>query len=285
MQWTHFPGDPEFGPAEQEKFDFFRGGIPFTEQTGETPVSTMSDWWILKAEREFDHPYVKRTYLTKSQTLGQDGWVDFITKRIDGAIIGFMGSGLWNGLFICSQIQFFGGKESMFYKNRAGGESAVGTSFSWRESTMVATVDCFNGDKFDAPKRASDFAHDTDKMVGPKGKKGKGCYSDEDRRVLWGSYETIDDEFDMQVAWDYYYDSEAKWHRLGLAKKKYDPLDIFSPNDFRVYAPVDEAQTDQAAATKDPVAAKQQSSVPVGVVPGPPVGVPAAVNQATAIRA
>lgn len=39
----------------------------------EKPMSQLTGDWIFRNVREFDHPYVKRAYLTKSTTLGKDG--------------------------------------------------------------------------------------------------------------------------------------------------------------------------------------------------------------------
>ncbi|KAL5600700.1 hypothetical protein FOVSG1_008512 [Fusarium oxysporum f. sp. vasinfectum] len=49
----------------------------------EEDMSRMTGRWILPRRREFDLPYVKRTYSTKSKSLEKDGWVDSVIDRID----------------------------------------------------------------------------------------------------------------------------------------------------------------------------------------------------------
>ncbi|CCF47670.1 FAD binding domain-containing protein [Colletotrichum higginsianum] len=46
-------------------------------------MSDMTGQWLFPRAREFDLPYVKRTYATKSTTLGRDNWVGAVVDRID----------------------------------------------------------------------------------------------------------------------------------------------------------------------------------------------------------
>lgn len=62
-------------------------------------------------------------------------------------------------------------------------------------------------------------------MVGPT-----SHFSTTDRRVFWGSY----GEFDMDKAWQFYYDSVAKYQRLVQIKQHVDPKRVFSANSFGV---------------------------------------------------
>ncbi|KAG0032868.1 hypothetical protein BGZ81_009921 [Podila clonocystis] len=47
-----------------------------------TPMSKLSSEWTFNNVREFDAPYVKRTYMSNSATLGSDGWTDWVSDRI-----------------------------------------------------------------------------------------------------------------------------------------------------------------------------------------------------------
>ena len=178
------------------------------------PMSQMTGNWIFNNVREFKHPYVKRTYMTKSHTLARDGWVDFISGRIDALV-----APIDNDCYLSCQIQNFGGKESMFYQNRNNG-----TAYSWRDSSMCVTIDAFHGPLgFDF---ATKWQAENDKgMIGPN-----SSFSKEDRRVLWGSY----GEFDFDKIWQAYHESKEKYEKIGKARQAADPNGIFTPNTFAV---------------------------------------------------
>lgn len=74
--------------------------------------------WLFQNTREFDLPYVKRTYLTTSTELSTNGWVDWVVERMDK----IMASSL-NGQWLSAQLQSFGGKNSRFRTNADNGTS------------------------------------------------------------------------------------------------------------------------------------------------------------------
>ncbi|KAK3049062.1 hypothetical protein LTR09_009716 [Extremus antarcticus] len=100
-------------------------------------MSEMTGEWIFRNIREFDHPYEKRTYLTNSTTLVRDGWVEQVSKRVHRVISPSLKDEFLQCWVSC-QIQCFGGKNSMFTRNADNG-----TSYSWRDSTVCCTLDCF----------------------------------------------------------------------------------------------------------------------------------------------
>ncbi len=195
-------------------FDRIREESLFNLPVQEKNMSELTTDWIFRNVREFDRPYVKRTHLTNSKTLGADGWADWITNRIDAIV-----KPEKNRCWISAQLQCFGGKNSKFVTN-----SDNGTSFSWRDSTVVCTLDCFYGP--DSKETAENWHKINDEEgIGPNGK-----FSKEDRRVLWGSY----GDFDLDASWKYYYEDQAKYDRLRKVRRAADPDGVLTPNTFSV---------------------------------------------------
>jgi hypothetical protein len=195
-------------------FDRIRKDSLFNLPVKEKPMSELTSDWIFRNVREFDYPYVKRTHLTNSTTLGKDGWASWVTNRIDAIV-----KPEDNHCYLSAQLQCFGGKNSKFFTNASNG-----TSYSWRDSTLVCVLDCFyaQGGK----KNAEDWQKINDaEAVGPNGK-----FCKQDRRVLWGSF----GNFDLDASWKYYYDDQAKYDRLRKARRAADPDGIFTPNTFSV---------------------------------------------------
>ena len=200
----------------------FLSSLPFLNQVSPKNMSDLTKDWIFMNVREFEHPYIKRAYLTKSKTLTEDGWVDWVVGRVDKIAASV------NGCKLSVQIQNFGGSNSMFYKNRDNG-----TSYSWRDSTIVCILDCFYDQSFPlAQKTAEEWQSTNDSQgIGPNGK-----FSKEDRRVLWGSYSRVgkSEDFNMGCSWPYYHDNKEQYDRLCEIKKEVDPEGVFTPNDFCV---------------------------------------------------
>jgi hypothetical protein len=197
-------------------------------------MDTMTGKWIFPKRREFELPYVKRTYATKSQTLQKDGWVDAVVKRLDLIYNPHQKldndksdkeGEVYDHCKLSVQIQCFGGKNSRFLLNKDNG-----TSYSWRDSTVVQTLDCFH----DPGAKYRDYALNWQKtndtiMIGVK-----SPFSKQDRRVLWGSW----GDWDMSKPeiWQAYYEDADKYKRLGKARAKADPNGTFTANPFAVTA-------------------------------------------------
>ncbi|MCJ1377515.1 hypothetical protein MMC17_000610 [Xylographa soralifera] len=213
-QWVPFSKHDVYDPKWFDQFSEFCFDV---EMLGPQPMSTLTSKWIFTNIREFEHPYVKRTYATKSTTLVQDGWVDWVTRRID-TLVGPDDNGLW----LSAQLQYFGGKFSKFTTNADNG-----TAYSWRDSTLVCTLDCFYDEKDpDAVMRANDWQRGNDEGgVGPD-----GVFSKQDRRLLWGSYGS----YDLDSVWMFYYEDQEKYERLQRARAAADPYGTFTPNTFAV---------------------------------------------------
>lgn len=187
------------------------------------PMSKMTGEWLFTRKREFDYPYEKRCYLTNSTTLVQDKWVDQVADRIDQVLVPWHHLELWENCFLSVQIQCFGGKYSQFYANRDNG-----TAYSWRDSTVCQTLDCFHKEGEVGKGLAQSWQAVNDKLMCGK----DSAFSKQDRRVLWASY----GDWDMDKSWPFYYEDQAKYERIGKQRYLADPQGTFTPNPFNVKA-------------------------------------------------
>jgi len=188
---------------------------------GAAPMSTLCSLWVFPIAREFQLPYYKRTYITESKTLKQDGWAKWASDRLDEVT-----KDTRDGCYASSQFQHVGGKYSRFCTNDPNHDM----SFSWRDSTYACTMDVFYDVDYPTPvdpkTKAREWVERNDaEGVGHEG----GYYSKQDRRLLWGSK-----DLDLEAARDYYYDSKEKYGRLSEIKKTADPQLVFTANKFAV---------------------------------------------------
>ncbi|WYZ40939.1 hypothetical protein EsH8_IV_001280 [Colletotrichum jinshuiense] len=239
-QWCPTSKDDKYNASVDAWFSTFRQlknileneTLQFNEFDME--MSDMTGQWIFPKAREFDLPYVKRTYSTKSTTLVKDRWVDAVADRIDliynpkQYLDGHPGEKNFERYLRCKlsvQIQCFGGKTSRFYVNKDNG-----TSYSWRDTSVVQTLDCFHEADEESKKYADAWQAKNDLIMnGPD-----SPFSKQDRRLLWGSYG--DWNLGDEKVWKCYYEDEAKYQRLGKARAKADPNGTFSANPFAVTA-------------------------------------------------
>lgn len=191
------------------------GGLGFNVGVMRKPVSELTTEWIFRDIREFNTPYNKRTYVTNSKDLNTNGWTDWVTRRIDEIVSGN------NGCRLAVQVQNYNGKHSKFFQNKDNG-----TSYSWRDSTVVCVLDCFYNNNEKSKKIAYEWQRKNDvEAIGENGK-----FSKQDKRVLWGSY----GKFNMNDSWPYYHDNIKKYERLCKIREKVDPKDVFASNAFCV---------------------------------------------------
>lgn len=210
-QWVPFDKDDV---CDMTWFDHFREHSISIHGVQQKPMSELTGEWIFRNVREFDYPYVKRTYSTNSSTLGKDGWANWVTQRID-AIVKPEANRCW----LSAQLQCIGGKHSKFVTNADNG-----TAYSWRDTSLICTLDCFHEPA--ATVRAEDWEKVNDEEgIGPD-----GIFSKQDRRVLWGSYGS----YDLDGSWNYYYEDRAKYERLQKTRQAVDPDGTFTPNPFCV---------------------------------------------------
>ncbi|KAF9939995.1 hypothetical protein BGZ67_008538 [Mortierella alpina] len=231
-QWANLEGDGQ--PYDMTFFDKIKtaGGkvpkIPFlgikVNDDQHYPLSELTGQWIFQNVREFEKPYIKRTFMSNSQTLVQDDWSNYVCDRIDE-----IESNPFNGCDLSVQIQNFGGDHSRVFKNNDGS-----TAISWRDSHICLVLDCFHRGYRSAKRNAKEWQKENDLCVGLKDSK----FCKEDRRVLWGSH-----DLNLHQAHAHYFDNypadlpKTKYERLCEIKKKVDPDGVFTPNGFCVGAP------------------------------------------------
>lgn len=210
-QWVPFTKDDV---CDMGWFERIKKGSISIHGVQEAPMSQLTGEWIFRNQREFEHPYVKRTYSTNSTTLAKSGWASWITERMD-AIVKPEANRCW----LSAQLQCIGGKYSNFTTNKDNG-----TAYSWRDTTLICTIDCFHEPEHKI--RAEDWERGNDEEgIGPDGK-----FSEQDKRVLWGSY----GGFDLHKNRRFYYEDEAKYERLQRVRARVDPDGLFTPNEFCV---------------------------------------------------
>lgn len=210
-QWVPFSPNDVWDKAW---FDRIVGYSGMADPVTEKSMSKLTGDWIIRSLREFDLPYIKRTYSTNSKTLKKDGWVEWVANRVETLV-----KPLDNNCYISAQFQTFGGKKSQFVA-----KADNGTAYSWRDATLVCTIDSFYDEG--GKKTSEEWQRINDEEgIGPHGKLSK-----KDRRVLWGSY----GEFDLHKVWPCYYEDQAKYDRLGRARQAADPHGTFTPNTFCV---------------------------------------------------
>ncbi|KAH6911209.1 hypothetical protein BKA70DRAFT_1560339 [Coprinopsis sp. MPI-PUGE-AT-0042] len=207
-QWVPFSKNDK---PDMEWFSKFDTSYFFFQDAQTMPMSELTEQWIFRDKREFYHPYVKRTYVTKATNLSTNGWVEWVVDRMDSLFE------IGNGQWLSAQLQCFGGKNSQLTRNAGNG-----TAYSWRDLSMCMTIDNFH--KEDRKEEAEAWQRVNDQAIGPN-----GLFSKEDMRFLWGSWGS----FDLNANWSAYYDQET-YERIRKARKVADPDGIFTPNTFSV---------------------------------------------------
>ena len=211
-QWVNLKEEP-YSPDLFDQIKKVPHEFKFGKETPDhTPMSFIASMWLFKSPREFPFPYVKRTNTTKSLELSKSGWSDWFSGRID-EVLKVKGNGLW----VSSQLQVYGGKGSMFQRNAGNG-----TSYGFRDATFGGTWDVFYQDN--AKKDAEEWQTTND--IG-----AKTHFSQDDRRVLWGSY----GDWNMKNVWQFYYDPNT-YKKMRKIRQTYDPKGTFTANPFCVEA-------------------------------------------------
>ncbi|KAH6866269.1 hypothetical protein B0T10DRAFT_573701 [Thelonectria olida] len=210
-QWVNLGEEPYssdlFDQIKSVPSDF---KIP-KESQADTPMSSIAAMWLFKNPREFPYPYIKRTNTTKSLALSKSGWPDWFSGRINEVL-----KSTDNGLWVSSQLQVYGGKGSMFQKNANNG-----TSYCFRDANFGGTWDVF----YQKTKEAAE------QWQAENDKGAVTHFSQEDRRVLWGSY----GDWNMKNVWQFYYDPDT-YKKLQKIRQTYDPKGTFTANPFCVEA-------------------------------------------------
>ncbi len=179
-------------------------------------MSEITKLWISNCYREFDEPYIKRTYVTNSKNyLRTTQWSSWVAKRVHQIIK------IDKGCKVSAQMQNFGGRRSKLFINRSNG-----TSYSWRDSSITCVMDCFHSPEEDYRVMAQEWQDQNDIEGIGEG----GIFSKRDMRVLWGSYGS----FNLDECSQLYYDDDEKYERLRNERAREDPDNVFTPNTFCV---------------------------------------------------
>ncbi|KAF4342881.1 cytokinin dehydrogenase 3 [Fusarium beomiforme] len=211
-QWVNVDGEtysPDlFKQIQSVPCDLFKFK---KESQPDEPMSSIATMWLFDKPREFPLPYVKRTNTTNSVELSKTGWSSWFSGRINDVI-----KDKKNGLWISSQLQVYGGNQSMFRRNAGNG-----TAYCFRDATFGGTWDVFYQGTKDAAEKW---------QTGNDEGRAK-YFSKEDRRVLWGSY----GDWNMKDVWQFYYDP-ASYQKMQKIRQTYDPNGTFTANPFCVEA-------------------------------------------------
>jgi len=233
-QFLNIKGEPAYDPSffkEIKNVPCDAGKPPFiVKDLGDKtpmPASEIYTKWFLEKAREFDLPYIKRTYTTKRLT--SPDWSKWFQGRVSEIIGSKENPKGVPGLWISSQIQMYGGKNSMFIKN---GLAKNGTAIANRDSIISGTWDAF----YNVPKPYSPIETKNNKPQAEEWQKKndeglKKYYSETDRRLLWGSWGDWD--LSKPEVWKCYYDDET-FEQLQNIRKKADPYGTFSYSPFAV---------------------------------------------------
>ncbi|EPS37893.1 hypothetical protein H072_8364 [Dactylellina haptotyla CBS 200.50] len=239
-QWCPFSKTDVYDTTVDNWFAQFRalGGLlddlSLSQQEADSNMADITGLWIFPKEREFNLPYVKRTYATNMRNLSTNGWVDTVVQRLDliynenNYLQGNEGERGYERYLSCKlsvQIQNYGGKFAKFTTNKDNG-----TSYSWRDSSMVQTLDCFHNDDDKSKAYAEQWAAKNDTLMNG----ASGLFSPVDKRVLWGSWG--DWNLGDEKVWKCYYEDEAMYQKVGAQRAKWDPNGTFTPNPFAVTA-------------------------------------------------
>jgi len=199
-----------------------------------TPMSELTRYWVYEDVREYVKPYEKRAYASNKHNLRINGWPAWCADRLDRIV-----NGDDKSIDVISQIQPFGGKNSMYRRN--GRPELNNGCHSWRdEFSMLLILDVFyqpedDDDRYDKKvHRVLQYQTENDTCC----QKG-GIFCDEDRRFMFGSFGKQSDPdcgCCLDTVYPRYYDSEEKYQRLVAIKRAVDPKYVFTANMFGVDA-------------------------------------------------
>lgn len=232
-QFLNFQGEPAYDPSLFEAIkNVPLGDKPIAAMVelgvaSPVPASMITTMWFMDKAREFDLPYVKRTYTTKA--LQSPDWSSWFQGRVSEIIGTAANPGGVEGLWVATQMQIYGGKHSMFIKT---GKANNGTAIANRDSIISGTWDAFHD--VENPKLKEPTKDCKPAAIKWQEENDKGLtkyFSETDRRLLWGSWGDWD--LSKPEVWKCYYDAET-YKRLQGIRKKADPNGTFSYSPFAV---------------------------------------------------
>ncbi|ETI20449.1 hypothetical protein G647_08485 [Cladophialophora carrionii CBS 160.54] len=155
------------------------------------PMSTMTGEWLFRGSREFDLPYIRRMYLTKSRAMAQSGWVETTALQIDRILDTSRASSLSQSCYLAAKIQCLGGNLTQPSDAQFRGESC-----EKRDWTVSQTLDCFHPADERGEATANEWQSWNDLVFCTLGHALRGL----EKRVVW----TLSTDWQMDKTWSYY---------------------------------------------------------------------------------
>ncbi|KAF9357053.1 hypothetical protein BGX34_009626 [Mortierella sp. NVP85] len=222
------------------------------------PLSELSSHWLFPIAREFEYPFIKRSYVTSESGdyLNAQGWANWASGRIDE-----IESAKTRTCYISSQFQYTGGRGSCCTRSAMKTNGLDDrTSISWRDSTFLFSADIFYKPEGEQTAMYWQQKNDNDAIQMKK-------FSTQDRRYIWAP--NSPEDVDLIAARKFFFDSDDKFDRLVAIKNRVDPNGLFTPNKFCVTSP---------AVFNGPLPSRTQAPPPLhlirGTVPSGKVEIP-----------
>ena len=181
-----------------------------------TAMSEVVKNLIFHRVREFNYPYVKRAYLTKERPAPE-----FVKTAVDFIDDVFHAKFSGGGCKVSLQIQPFG-KTSQALDNRNNG-----TAYQWRDANICILQDIFYDP---SDETAKPFAEEWVRRVDAAFIGEDGLMSKQDIRLF--AYPHSNTDLSDPKVWPCYYEKAETHDRLLAFKKKIDPNQVFSANEF-----------------------------------------------------
>ncbi|KAG0199785.1 hypothetical protein BGX28_006996 [Mortierella sp. GBA30] len=218
VQWANLDGEGQ--SYDSTFFDKIRKASGYDLPEKEAPISELCSQWLFNIAREFQLPYHKRCYFSKSRSLDlkESRCTEWIVNRINE----IENNPSYN-CYLTSQFQYSGGLHArqLRYANE------YVSSLSWRDTVFGLIMDIFYDGEGAPAAKARQWAEQNDKeAIGHSDAK----FAVDTRRMLWGS-----NDLDLPAVRKYYYDDHPrKYNRLSAIKQNVDPKHVFTANRFSI---------------------------------------------------
>ncbi|KIW62709.1 hypothetical protein PV04_10853 [Phialophora macrospora] len=190
-QWVPMSRQDRYTDQVDAWFQKFRNlntvknGCIHTEELVQ-PMSAMTGEWLFRGSHEFELPYIRRMYLTKSKTIVRSGWVDTLASQVDAVLNLSRDSSLSRSCYLAAKIQCLGG--NLMQPND--------DQLMKRDWTVCQTLDCFHPADSRGESIANEWQSWNDFIFCTLGHPSRGP----DKRVLW----TLSSDQQMDPMWSYY---------------------------------------------------------------------------------
>lgn len=216
--------DPSTGLTTYFVSDIDASGNPIN-----TPLSLLSEAWLYLNIREFDMPFIKRTYLYPSSGPNMDAVAvpSYLTQLANTIILNPSTDPTdpYNPNNLKLSMQFFlaGGNNSALATGT--GPSANNNTYDWRSKMRSVTIiDDFYRQ---TPTAAAALQADSDSQLAALGY--------DNHRMVWCTFLKAHDTYNMkdEKCWSLYY-KPSNFNNLKHVKTVTDPAAVFSSNQFAI---------------------------------------------------